>query len=150
MKSPEEIKKGLECCQTMVRCSMCTYNDIGCNAVECQKVLFGDSLVLINQLESREKKLKSKIAKLEQRLAQAERERDAAVRDLRDNYDPCDVCKKKNICEEHCPKNGYDCISCLDTERCIFYNCTKDNDLWQWRGVCEESSKEGEANEGRT
>lgn len=81
------------------------------------------------------------IDNLENRLAQAERERDAAVSDLRGNYEPCDVCKKKNICEQYCPQNDYDCNACLDIERCIFHNCTKDNDLWQWRGICEENSK---------
>lgn len=128
MKKPEEIKAGLGACQTVVRCSTCTYHDVGDIVAECTAQLSGDALVYIQQLESR--------------LAQVERERDAAVNDLRDNYEPCDVCKKKNICEQYCPKNGYDCVSCLDTERCIFYNCTKDNDLWEWRGVCTENTKE--------
>lgn len=133
MKTPEKIKKGIECCQTMVRCSMCTYNDIGCNAVECQKELFGDSLVLINKLESREKKLKSKIAKLEQRLEQAERERDAAVRDIGEaSYFQCSVCKHGDW--PNC-KKGLNNV--VEDEVC---KC----ELFEWRGVCPENSSHDE------
>lgn len=80
---------------------------------------------------------------LEQRLAQAERERDALLDDLRHTFDPCCVCKKKDVCEQYCPENDYDCPKCKDKHRCICHNCTSSNDLWEWRGVCEENSKEG-------
>lgn len=108
----------------------------------CLKEKDGKTEVLCGKENATLEESLAAACQLKDRLAQAERERDAAVNDLRDNYEPCNVCKKKNICEQYCPKNGYDCVSCLDTERCIFYNCTKDNDLWEWRGVCTENTKE--------
>lgn len=81
---------------------------------------------------------------LKSRLAQVEREKDAAVDDLRNSFDPCTVCKKQDICEQYCPDNDYNCPGCKDKHRCICHNCTADNDLWEWRGACKENTKEEE------
>lgn len=51
MKTPEEVKKGLDCCQTVVRCDSCTYKDIGNIVAECTAALCGDALAYIQQLE---------------------------------------------------------------------------------------------------
>lgn len=85
----------------------------------------------------------TQVAVLESRLAQVERERDALRDDLRHSFDPCTVCKKQDICEQYCPQNNYNCLDCKDKHRCICHNCTADNDLWEWRGVCEENTKDG-------
>ncbi len=62
------------------------------------------------------------IDKLESRLAQVERERDAAVMEIETAINSkaglgCHLCKHNGV---------YDCFECV----------------WEWRGVCEESTKE--------
>lgn len=112
MKTPEEIKKGLGCCQTIVRCSICPYHDIGNIVAECTAKLSEDALAYIQQLESR--------------LAQVERERDAAVADLQ-LYAGCKVCMHGDF---------------KFTQECM--DCSYDNNNWQWRGPCPENTKEDE------
>ena len=109
MKTPEEIKKGLELCSVgnMRECMQCPY-PIG---FECFEQPMKDALAYIQQLESR--------------LAQVERERDAAVKDC--SRFPCATCSDK--------ENGdlcHHCNVCRDTTRTNY----------EWRGVCPENSKE--------
>lgn len=55
MKTPEEIKKGIECCMCDLmerRCEKCPYADGGCESVACEKELGDDTVVLIQQFES--------------------------------------------------------------------------------------------------
>lgn len=66
----------------------------------------------------------TKVAVLESRIAQVERERDAAEADLR-LYAGCKVCKFGDL------KFPNDCMDCIRM-------CN-----WQWRGVCPENTKEG-------
>lgn len=107
MKTPEEIKKGLETC-----IGECTGNKPHCPYHECgngcMDTMNRNSLAYINQLE--------------QRLAQAERERDAAVEDL---YPSCELCKYDNRKADEVP-----CVGCGHGLN------------WEWRGVCEENSKD--------
>ena len=51
MKTPEEIKKGLEClmAETQLPCSGCPYND---EPVACCEVIIPDALAYIQQLEA--------------------------------------------------------------------------------------------------
>ena len=85
MKSPDEIKKGLECC-TIPLCDECPYdNDPSC------VVKNADALALIQQLESDKQQLEGMLAhmnqlrdaaagralKMEDRVRQLEAERDA-------------------------------------------------------------------------
>ena len=66
---------------------------------------------------------------LTERLAQVERERDAAVKSMR-LVRLCENCKHVDK-----PCESYPCSSCsMDRER------RKPN--WEWRGVCEENTKE--------
>lgn len=102
MKTPEEIKKGLECCSiSHDYCGTeCPYN---CYANGSAKLsLLKDALAYIQQLE---------------------REKDAAVADLR-IYAGCKVCKFGDL------KFPNDCMDCIRM-------CN-----WQWRGVCAENTKE--------
>ena len=112
MKTPEEIKKGLaEAPHIQYSAddpSCCAGYDVR-YAVAVGYVLREDIVSCIQQLESR--------------LAQAERERDVAVADLR-IYAGCKVCKFGDL------KFPNDCMDCIRM-------CN-----WQWRGVCAENTKE--------
>ena len=84
MKTPEEIKKGLECCKSNPTCSICPYY----NEDDCQ-VMESDALAYIQQLE---------------------RERDAAVKDLEamgGDRPCCGTCLHEN-----CGTNEEPCSSC--------------------------------------
>lgn len=88
MKTPEEIKKGLDCCQTVVRCDGCTYKDIGNIVAECTAALCGDALAYIQKLEFR--------------IAQIMLERDALMHDL-SKCRRCETCENKRIPINKCP-----------------------------------------------
>ena len=98
-KTPEEIKKGLECCTTFgANCDDCPYDG------ECM-LPFGDNpehdaLTYIQQLE---------------------RERDAAVEELRRTHN-CNICK-------HHEKSGGTCEG--------WSVCGYNIPNWEWRGVPE-------------
>jgi hypothetical protein len=76
-------------------------------------VLHADALAYIHQLESR--------------LAQVERERDAAAKDLY-AHDKCLVCKQELFGDGSYIQNA--CFDCV--KRCNF----------KWRGVCAENTEE--------
>lgn len=108
----DEKQCGMECIRTNVERS-CVKPEKG-QCPRC-KQLVDDSLAYIQQLESR--------------LAQVERERDAAVKVMH-LVRTCENCK-------HCdkPSESYPCSLCaMDRKR------SKPN--WEWRGVCAENTKE--------
>ena len=119
-KTPEEIKKGLECCQPehkdgiWITCkSICPFlHDFRV----CRNALHADALAYIQQLESR--------------LAQVERERDAAVRDISYFFPSPEVCKHYEYCQSVQEDPFHGCFGSVD---CADY---------QYRGVCEENTKE--------
>lgn len=81
----------------------------------------------------------SMIEDLESRLAQVERERDAAVADL-EKYKGCGTCKFQDVqfeCDDY-----QSCHEC-DNADCPCYGISVDN-CWQWRGVCAENTEEDE------
>lgn len=139
MKSPDEIKKALECCfYDSERCADCPYYPVSCD-VE----LVRDAREYIRQLEAKieeyeqaankccyESRCNAEINQLEalcKRLRdeneQLEAERDAAVKDMPTS---CILCKhfqkKHNTCNS---KKPCDRIGGVRTE-------------WQWRGVQKE------------
>lgn len=117
MKTPEEIKKGLELCGVLDGdCENCAYDDGPQNF--CDDRLRRDALTYILQLESR--------------LAQVEKEMDAAVYDL---HGDCDVCKNGG-------KTCMKCVHCLMSQEATM-------DSWEWRGVCAENSKEDSHGKGQ-
>lgn len=67
-------------------------------------------------------RLMSKCKTLEEKLAKAERERDAALHDLKNSVDACMVCKWL----------GEECRSRNELNECAF----------EWRGLCPENTKE--------
>ena len=90
-KTPEEIKKGLECCINWeTGCIECPYDNLPHD--ECVAVMKSDNIAYIQQLE---------------------RERDAAVRDMyhaaSDGGSFCDICKYKG---EPCDKRKFEEMEC--------------------------------------
>lgn len=123
MKTPDEIKKGLGCCgdYKTESCDGCPYEVKECEAKQalCLTYLALDALAYIQQLESR--------------LAQVERERDAAVHDMVKIVHELDG----TACE-WCKNAYFDEVKCRE---CRFYN-----ESFEWQGVCPGNSKE-DANE---
>jgi hypothetical protein len=115
MKTPDEIKKGLRVCvNDACGCSeKCPYFNSSSNGVDCASVMHTDAITYIHQLESR--------------LAQVERERDAAAKDLY-AHDKCLVCKQELFGDGSYIQNA--CFDCV--KRCNF----------KWRGVCAENTEE--------
>lgn len=109
MKTPDEIKKWLEYCHSSKPCIDCKYDQR--DFPHCVRSLLADA---INGYE-----------KLVSRLAQVERERDAAVRDCA--RFPCYTCNEKG--------NGDFCHQCRTTGTF--------RSLHEWRGVCEDNTMDG-------
>lgn len=86
LKTPEEVKKGQECCANG-SCLGCPYR----LEKHCVTKKNNDVILYIRQTESENDDLKS-------RLAQAEREKDAAVAELR-LLEDCENCKHRNECK---------------------------------------------------
>lgn len=111
-RTPEEIKKGLDCC-IIDDCNTCPYEE-NCFSVDeelCESMV-ADALALIQQLE---------------------RERDAAVEQLKavdvNSYFECAHCKH----EELCNSSVLPCNDC-DNEECPCHTCS-DGSNWRWCGV---------------
>lgn len=113
MKTTEEIKADAATCITKPQHSVCSRFAL---YKECN----GDCGYII-------KELYDLVLHLEAHLAQAERERDAAVHDL-EEASFCADCKHYDESVFNEP-----CSSCIEDKE------TKKN--WQWRGVCPENSK---------
>lgn len=70
-----------------------------------------------------------------ERAEKAERERDAAVEDLRAcHIEPCDTCKHASAPPKWCEA---DCESC-QWESCRCRDCIGGASQWEWRGVQKE------------
>ena len=117
MKTPDEIKKGLEVCKRHHCDKGCTF----AGAKLCYVTLHKDALAYIQQLESL-------LTSAVDALGVAERERDAAVEDLKE-CGFCVDCMHNDLTAEQEP-----CRSCLKRMH------EKPN--WQWRGPCPENTKE--------
>lgn len=146
-RTPDEIKKGLECCGTgdFGNHKDCPY-DI--SEPKCMQNLLVDALALIQQLEVDKQQLEGLLThmnqlrdaaagralKMEERVRQLEAERDAALADFKLYRErnikgecgvyACDLCKISGKYEQweelKCPKG------CMGIEH------------WQWRGVQKE------------
>ena len=105
-RTPEEIRKGLECCSTHdYLCGKgCPYKAV-CHDYVHHNDVIRDALAYIQQLE---------------------RERDAAVADLKEHGMFCSLCmhEEKSIHEEPC-------VSCSKL------STANNHSNWQWRGVQE-------------
>lgn len=122
MKPPEEIKKGLAACsadECHGQHEGCTYQD----QFFCTMRMCGDALAYIQQLESR--------------LAQVERERDAAVSELKIEED-CYNCKHNYDCKH----DGHGYRKCSECGECPCSKCESGESQYEWRGVCAENTEE--------
>ena len=135
-KTPDEIKKGLECCGKGL-----TWNETcgtGCPyqgkyITGCSMEISADALALIQQLEDHLREATKKVKQLEA-------ERDAAVEDIKeahDSYCGCVTCKNYRVnadCQEppdtFCPNCSHDYCPCK--------GCSSNLENWQWRGVQKE------------
>lgn len=126
-KTSDEIKKGLKCCSKIEGCKNggCSYYDLGSGSI-CIPAMTGDALAYIQQLESDNDAKQKRIEELESRLAQVERERDAAVEFLKKVG--CEFCKHAPS-----PNDSYISNECFD---CV------NNSNFELRGVCPEAPKE--------
>lgn len=136
MKTPEEIKKGLAACsadECHGQHEGCTYQD----QFFCTMRMCGDALAYIQQLESTVSQVSKALCakenatlgellqavdQLKSRLAQVERERDALAYEARG----CSSCVHRNCDPDEPPCNV----------------CVQDGSEYEWRGVCEENTKE--------
>jgi len=139
VKSPDEIKKGLDCCVdgNIVCAGNCVFDDdVKLGYPDCVKLLMTNAIALIQQLEADKQQLEGMLThmnqlrdaaagralKMEERADRLEAERDAAVKDLEN------VCKLLSICN-----------ACKDRfeggELCRGCFCSSH---WQWRGVQKE------------
>lgn len=141
MKTPDEIKRGLICCShSELPCSECPYDGL-CNT-DSGQTPEDDAVALIDKLQStysqvskalcgKEKatldELLQAVSQLKSRLAQVERERDAAVSDI------LYVLHTKGTIDA-------ECLICNMEKPDCKWECEKAN----WRGVCAENSKEDE------
>ena len=122
MKTPDEIKKGLECrnmgynekCNR--KCNTCAVYIPGYSIAN----IYSDALAYIQQLETERHQLLTRCERLE-------RERDAAVKDI---PRACGYCKWFEI------NLGGNMTECHNPNGCR--NISGINTGWEWRGVKEE------------
>ena len=146
MKTPDEIKKGLKCHIVNHSCRGCPYkrdtpiihiNDLYNDAIEYIQKLEETISSMGHLNETMHNEAKKGIQELESRLAQAERERDAAVRELEIAED-CYNCKYNYACKHD--GNGY--RKCSECGECPCSECNSGQSQYEWRGVCTENTKE--------
>ena len=113
MKTPDGIKKGLECCaedECFGERENCPYSG---EPSLCVGSMCVDALAYIQQLE---------------------REKEALLTALKCTDLECEHCKHCNIMENVCK---YDCSDCeLDADNCPCKECRK-NSHWEWAGIKE-------------
>ena len=51
MKTPEEIRRGLECCAIRKSCAACPYNGVKTPTQDCMDLMQSDGLAYIRKLE---------------------------------------------------------------------------------------------------
>ena len=141
MKKPDEIKKGLECCSKPIGfgtcASACPFDDDETDEIyNCTSVLSKDALEYIQRLEADNESKQKRIDELESSLAQVERENEALRNDLKlaDTID-CTCCIHNQQIIDTCDCN---CNQCK--EQCVCNTC-RNNDKYEWRGVCSENTK---------
>ena len=139
MRSPDKIKKGLECCQDYQSCTkydetQCPYYDVK----GCVDTLLADALAYIQQLESDKQQLEGMLThmnqlrdaaagralQMEERVHQLEAERDAAIRDMTGIV--------QEYGEPYCDYCG------ADFKPNCKGKCWTHNEGFKWRGVQKE------------
>lgn len=145
MKTLEEIKKGLLCCShSDMSCSECPYDgicrtDSGQTPEDDAAALIDHLLTIYSQVskalcgkENADlEELLQAVSQVKNRLAQVERERDAALSEWKrtkmDSEGMCWTCK-----------HGF--ITDIGSCRCISPVPCDEGENWEWRGLCEENT----------
>lgn len=139
VKTPDEIKKGLEYCSGKGSCSICPYNTPKQYSGKCVREAMGDCHAYIQQLEAEladakrnhqhtidiAEKQKEQIDKLKKVVVRLNKERNAAVEALRGK---CWACKKG---EPLRPGSTARICSLFDMNK-------RPCPHWEWLGVKEE------------
>ena len=160
MKSPDDIKKGLEFCSRLT-CGEknvdCPYE---CGNSECISHLTADALALIQQLQedlqlekkrtdalamelavlkNAKKQLEDHMREATKKVKQLEAEREAAVSDIlyaaSVYLGECNTCKNGEVCAA-CKRQDA-CDECPNS-KCMCSGCGAGRSNWQWRGVQKE------------
>lgn len=124
-KTPEEVKKWLDYCFGANPCADCLYDKR--DFPHCVRRLLGDALVGYQHIESR--------------LAQAEREKQALLHDMKHvaPVEICEACAHSKL-ESKCEENDFNCDKC--PEDCPCKTCRDCRENFQWRGICADNTKE--------
>ena len=129
MKTPYEIKKGLECCEYgCQRCFECPYSPRESDSTfDCIEAMKRDALELIQRLDKDCVDAENHATALYNQVEQLERERDAAVADI---PRACGYCKWFEI------NRGGNMTECHNPNGCR--NISGINTGFEWRGVKED------------
>ncbi len=143
MKTPKEIKVGLECgVGKKETCYGCTYK----GTPKCMERVSEDALEYIGILEEAKaerdaaaeelQKVKAELEVVIAKLETTTRERDAAVKDLKENEICCQCV--------HWPSLNLQTAKCEVSEkaRSMFGAIRCKNDCWEWRGIKEDAEKD--------
>lgn len=133
MKTPDEIKKGINCCYGhpfVMECDECPYMSELDIERDCEFDLVNDIYAYIQQIEARIDTLTAKAVLFDEAVAlgkKYKRERDAAVEQLRKGGRACSTCKFS----EDIPENDKICEECRLTGTKLLYS------NWEWVGPQE-------------
>ena len=129
MKTPDEFKKNLIACmdEAIEVAENGDAHDL-LDFAHHAHARMSETLTYIQQLETKDALQSQRIADLADVLADARRERDAAVADLQ-SIKCCATCRRCKICKPYNPFTHY---------------C---EDGWQWRGVCSENTEVQDGNQ---
>ena len=124
MKTPDDFVKGLDVIQRKLE----SYDRLESTYGQVSKALCGKKNATLEEVLQATSQLKD-------RLAQAERERDAAVKDL---ADACKYCKHISCDDED---ENSPCKDCMQRKGGVPF-APMIRTRFEWRGVCDENSKE--------
>lgn len=113
MKTPDEIKKGLEKCIGIASCNSCDYQDKAVRFPFCAQHLMTDAKAYIQQLEA---------------------ERDALIDALKTVDVDCEYCKHRGQHDKECEMASFECGNCTAIQECCCCGCTNANNHWEWLG----------------
>lgn len=119
MKTPDEIKKGLDFCANHSHQRVCDKCPYDCTTESCIAWMASDALAYIRQLEALVEEQKVSICKVQEEL-------DAAVADLTEIVMACG-----EPCCKYCSHEKNPATECED-------RCWARNEGFEWRGVKEE------------
>lgn len=127
-KTPDEVKKGLECCAaSYADCHKeCPYK-LDCDGSQILK----DSLALLQKLQDEKGELLKNVEQLQAELADT-RKAVSMTNGL------CDICKHQNAHENECEANDFLCFKC--PADCACKECYSDAGHYEWRGVQKEET----------